>query len=112
MPEGVAPAQALQVSEELQLAGVEGFLQVLQKQSPEQAREHPDRQEEAWLAGGPSRAVRREPATRDDAVEVGMMEQIVPPGVQNGEETDLGPRCLGSAAMVRSVSAVARKSRP
>lgn len=36
-PEGVRRAQALQVGEELQFAGREGFLQVLQKQPAEQA---------------------------------------------------------------------------
>lgn len=36
-PEGVRRAQGLQVGEELQFAGREGFLQVLQKQPPEQA---------------------------------------------------------------------------
>lgn len=36
-PEGIALAQRLQVREDLQKAGVEGFLQVLQKQSPKQA---------------------------------------------------------------------------
>ncbi len=36
-PEGVAFFEALQVGEELQLAGVEGFLQVLEEQTPEQA---------------------------------------------------------------------------
>lgn len=41
----------------------------------------------------PSGAVRREPATRDDAVQVGMMEVLAP---QHGEEADLGAQVLGN----------------
>ena len=37
-----------------------------------------------------------------------MMAEVLTPGVEHGEETDLGAEVLGSAAMVRKVSAAAR----
>ena len=45
--------ECLKQREELQLAGVEGLLQILQEQSPEQPREHLYRQEKVGAAGDP-----------------------------------------------------------
>jgi len=55
------------------LAGVEGGLEVLEEQAPEQAREHADGEEEAGAAGDPMLAIRGDPAARNDAMEVGMV---------------------------------------
>ena len=46
-------------------------------------------------AGDPARAVGREPAAGHDAVDVGVVLQGLPPGVQDGQEADLGPEVLG-----------------
>lgn len=56
----------------------------------------------------PPAPVRRQPATRNDAVEMGVMGEVLSPGVKHREEPDLSTESWGSAAMVRSVSAVAR----
>ena len=39
-------------------------------------------------AGDPSRAVERKSAAGDDAMDVGMVRQRLPPGVQDGEAAD------------------------
>ena len=36
-------------------------------------------------------------------MQVGVKREHLPPGMQDGEEADLGPRCLGSEARVRRV---------
>ena len=63
---GEAPpvAEGLQPAGEAQLFGLEGVLQRREKNSPEVAREHPDRQEESGSAGNPAAAVAGEPPTR------------------------------------------------
>ena len=35
-----------------------------------------------------------EPAAGDDAVDVGVVLEVLPPGVQDGQEADLGPEVL------------------
>ena len=37
----------------------------------------------------------RETARRHDTVNMGMQEQVLPPGVQDGDHSDLGPEVLG-----------------
>ena len=93
--EGRGLGEAGEVAEEAQLAGVEGGLQVLEEQPAEQAREHAHRQEEAGPAGDPARAVEREAAARHDAMDVRMMVQVLAPGVEHGDDADLGAEMLG-----------------
>lgn len=104
--------QGIEDGEELQLTGREGFLQVLQKQSSEQTWEHPDREEEAGLAGDPSIAVARQAAAHDHTMQMRMMKQVLAQVCSTPKKPISAPRCLRSAAMVRRVSAAARKSRP
>src|SRR5262249_4642339 len=51
--ENLRISQGFERSEEPQLAGVEGLLQILQKQSAEQAGQNPHGQKEARAAGDP-----------------------------------------------------------
>ncbi len=66
-----------------------------QELAPEDAAEDTNRQEEPRPAGDPPRGVGREPAAGDDAMDVGVVLEVLPPGVQHGEEADLGPEVLG-----------------
>ena len=68
----VGIAQFLKRAEELELAGVKGVLEILEKQAAEQIGQHFDRQEEARSAGDPSLAVPRGSAAGNDAVQMGM----------------------------------------
>jgi hypothetical protein len=92
--EGLPIVQAVERRGEAQLASGEGLVQILEKQTTEQAGQHPHWQEEAGAAGHPAGAIGREAAPRDDAVQMRMMEQILPPRVQHGEEADLGPQVV------------------
>src|SRR6266581_2517810 len=49
-----------------------------------------DGQEERIARADPTTSVRREPARRDDTVNVGMQEQVLSPGVQDADQADLG----------------------
>src|SRR5258708_19578037 len=75
---------------EMQRTRVEGMAQLFEKQTPEQAREYPHGQEETGATGDPVLAVRGDAATRHHAVHVRMMLQVLPPGVQDRDEADLG----------------------
>lgn len=94
-----------EIVEELEFAGpMQGF-ETFEEQAAEEPREHPHRQEEARPARNPMLAVRRDAATRHDAVHVGMMIEVLSPGVQDGGDADLytempgigryGGECLG-----------------
>ena len=48
-----------------------------------------DGQEEAWPAAEPARAIGRESAAGDEAMDVGMMGERLAPCVKNGQEPDL-----------------------
>ena len=43
----------------------------------------------------PARTAGRESARRDDAMNVRMEQQVLSPGMQNGEEADVGAKMLG-----------------
>ena len=84
-----------EIGEELQFAAsVHGF-ETLQEQAPEQAGEHANRQEEAGPAGDPTLAIRRYAAARNDAVDMGMVIEVLAPGVQDGGDADVGAEVLG-----------------
>src|SRR5271169_2493012 len=80
---------------EAEFAGVEGLLQIGQEQSAEPAGQHPYGQEESGAARNPTGTVERDPATRNDTMQVGMKKQILSPTVQYREETDLGAQIFG-----------------
>src|ERR1700730_9744532 len=77
------------------MPGVEGLLQIPEEEATEETGENRDRQEVARSAGDPSRAVCREPAAGDDAMKVGLMQQILTPSVQRGEEADFRAQVFG-----------------
>ena len=87
--------QLTMVGEEVQLAGGERFLQIVEEQSPEQARQDSDGQEEAEPATDPSAAVRRDPTAGDKTMQVGMVRQVLSPGVQHAQEADFGAEMDG-----------------
>ena len=80
---------------ELEPAGAEGLLEQLKKEPAEQAGEDADGEEEAGAAADPAVAVGSNPPTGNDAVQVGVQLQGLPPGMQDGEEADLGAEVLG-----------------
>ena len=73
----------------------EGALELVEEQGAEAAREDAHGQEEAGAAGDPAVAAGGDAAAGDDAVQVRMEGQVLPPGVQHAEEADLGAEMLG-----------------
>ena len=74
---------------------IERVLQRREEDPAEVAREDPDGQEEPGAAGDPTGAAACEPAARDDAVQMRRMDERLAPGVQDGEEADLGAEVAG-----------------
>jgi len=92
---GVAVTQPRQRAEELHLARGERLLQSLDEAATEQARQHAHRQEKPRSTGDPSAAIRRQSAAGHDAMQVGVVREVLPPGVEHGKEADLGPQMSG-----------------
>jgi hypothetical protein len=59
----------------------------------------------------PVAVIRRQPSSRDDTVDMGMQQQVLPPGMQNANQADFGARCLGSTATSSNVWALALNNR-
>ena len=96
--EGSWLLERLECGEEVEFPVVEGAVEGFQKQAPEQAAEDSNGEEEPRAAGDPAVAVRRESAAGHDAVQMGMEQQVLAPGVENGEEADVGAEVLGIAS--------------
>jgi len=70
---------------------LESVCESFQKQAAEQAREHPHGQKEARPAGDPALVIRGKAAAGNHAMHMRMMQQVLTPGVEHGEESQLGP---------------------
>lgn len=77
-----------ELSEETPAVGIAESIEIA---SPEDPTQHADRKEEAALARHPGAPVGSEAPSRDDAVQMRMMDEGLPPGVEHGEEPDAGP---------------------
>jgi hypothetical protein len=61
----------------------------------EQCRYDPYGDEEPFAAGYPAAVVRRETAPGDDPVEVGMIQEVLAPGMENADHPHLGAEMFG-----------------
>src|SRR3979411_2625639 len=97
--ESVEFGKRSKVAEEAQGAGVEGRDQAFEKKPAKEPGQRFDGQEEVRSAGDPARAIGREAATRNDAMDVGMMHQRLSPGVEDGDAADrtAEPAWVGAA---------------
>src|SRR6266850_598221 len=87
--------QARQIAKEPELAGIERRLEAGQEEPAVETRQHLYRQKEAGAAADPAGPVGRWPAARHDAVDMGMMMQVLSPGVQDGDQPNLGAEMPG-----------------
>src|SRR5438093_1255511 len=71
------------------------LLQPRKGQPPQAVREHADRQEAVGPTRDPARAVSRESPGWQDPMQVGMMVQVLAPGVEHGEVPNLRAQRLG-----------------
>src|SRR5207253_245737 len=89
--------QRAQAMAALVILVAEGHLAVRQGhevQPPEPPREDPDGQEEVGATRHPPRAISSDPPGRQDTMEMGVMVELLAPGVQHGETADLRPEML------------------
>ncbi|CTQ76624.1 hypothetical protein LAX5112_04656 [Roseibium alexandrii] len=103
--EDVTFGQPGQITEEDQIKCTMQNHQPLQKQTPEQSGQDPDRQEKPWTARDPSRAIRRQASAGDNDVDMRMMGECRAPGMQDAGHADAraqvpgiacdGGQCLG-----------------
>ncbi len=88
-------------AEEVELALGEGGAHLLEEQGAEAAGQHANRQEEARLAGDPTRLVGRDPAAGDDAVKMRVVVQRLSPGMQHRDRADLGAEIYPDSLRIR-----------
>lgn len=69
--------------------------QAVQEQPPEQAGEHPHRQEEAEAAASPSIAIGGVATAGHDAMDMRVVVEVLAPGVKHRGDADLGADVLG-----------------
>ena len=88
-PESCGFMQVTVHGEKIQRTSGECPLEVMQEQAPEHPRQHPDRQEKPRPARDPTLAIRRDPAAGYQAMKMRVVQQVLPPRVQHGQEADL-----------------------
>jgi hypothetical protein len=69
-------------------------VEAFEEQASEQAREHPHGQKEAGPTGNPTIAIRRDAATGDDAMNVGMVVEVLAPSMEYGRDADVSAEML------------------
>src|SRR6202011_5809503 len=80
--------------EKVQLPSGERLPQVVQEQAPEHLRQHRDRKKVSWPAGDPALSIGRDPAARNQKMNMRMVLKGLPPGVQHTQEADLRAQML------------------
>src|SRR6266404_7235781 len=80
--------------EKVQLPSGERLPQVVQEQAPEHLRQHRDRKKVSWPAGDPALSIGRDPAARNQKMNMRMVLKGLPPGVQRTQEADLRAQML------------------
>jgi len=109
--EGALVGELGEIAEEDEAAGLMPGCEAFEKEAAEQAREDAHRQEEAGLAGDPARALRRQPPPGTMTCTCGWWVSAEPQVCRTAVRPMRAPRCLGSAAIVISVSAAVLKRR-
>jgi hypothetical protein len=74
----------------LDLALIDGLLQVHQKPTSKQTAQYTHGKKETRSTGDPPFGVWTDATSRNDAVEMGVMLQGLPPGVQDGDKPHVG----------------------
>jgi hypothetical protein len=87
--EGCRIFEIAEAAGEDQVPSFEAILEEVKELAFEQCRHNPHGEEEPFAAGDPAAAVRREAASGDDAVEVGMIHEVLTPGMENFDHSHL-----------------------
>jgi len=84
-----------------QISSLEATFEEAEELTSEQGRQDSDGKEESFAAGDPAVAVRRKAAPGDDPVEVGMIQEVLPPGMENADHPHLGAEMFGVLGQFR-----------
>ena len=84
-----------QIAEETEFAATESGFQAVEEQTAEGLRQGADGEQEVGFAGDPSLAVEGDAAAGDETMDMRVMGQRLSPGVQDGDEADLGAEAFG-----------------
>lgn len=98
MLEAFRCGELLERAVELELALKQKLLEFGGELAAEDAAENPDRQEEARGGCNPSGAVEGEATAWHDAVDVRMVLEVLSPGMEHAEQTDVGTQMLRVAS--------------
>jgi hypothetical protein len=77
------------------IPSLEAILEEVEELPSEQCGQDPNGDEEPFAAGFPAAAVRRETAAGDDPVGVGMIHEVLAPGMENADHSDLCAQRFG-----------------
>ena len=89
-----ASASGGEFAEEAEFAATEGSFEAVEEQPAEGLRPGQDGEQEVRLAGDPPLPVEGA-AAGDEAMDMGVMGQGLPPGVHDGDQADFGAEALG-----------------
>jgi hypothetical protein len=70
---------------EVELALAQEQLEFSEELATEDTAQEADGQEEPWGCGDPSGSIERQAACGNDAMDMGMVLEVLPPGVRNAE---------------------------
>ena len=94
--ENLRLGEGLELPMELEFAGGKRLLECLDEFATENLAEDSYREKEVAIPGrNPMRVIRRKAPGGNDAVNVGMMLQLLIPGMEDAEEPDFGAEMLG-----------------
>src|SRR5271167_2766839 len=91
-------SELIQIAIEAQLPYVAGAFQRGQELTAKNPAQHFDGKKERVVGVDPMGVIRRESTGGDDTMDMGMKLQLLVPGVQHAEETDLGAQMSGIAS--------------
>src|SRR5271157_4662624 len=95
--EGLGLSDRCQIAREVELLLLKGGLEAGDELSTKHATQHRAGKKEARVRWNPVGVIQRQPAGRDDTVNMGMKLQLLVPGMQHTEEADLGTETSGIA---------------
>ncbi len=87
--------QGLELAVELKFSLIKGLLQSGQEQATEESRQDAHGPEEARAAAHPASSIGRQSAAGSHTMQMGMMQQVLPPSVEDGQKTDASAQMLG-----------------